>query len=325
MDTYKRHVKCGSSATTYGYASGAALSGYFSSAMGTGATCAGGVSNTAQGVYPTIGGGALNYASGNGSVIAGGISNIVAGSSATISGGQANVSYSGTYVSIGGGYSNDCNAWATTIAGGENNGVTAMYGTVGGGQNNNVDNSWATIAGGYNNYALGEASFISGGVYGTTRGVTGLHAFPACNAPITSVNGVSQAALLIVARQTADATPIVATSNSSTSVASNNQLFLPLGSAYFVRGSAVAYNEGTNDAKQWTFECLIKNDSLGVTSIVGVPTVVSTFADTGAASWTLSIAADTANTALSVTVTGGTDPTPVRFVCRLDSVEAAFN
>jgi hypothetical protein len=88
------------------------------------------------------------------------------------------------------------------------------------------------------------------------------------------------------------------------------ELFLATGLRYPIGYNAVCRIEGTALAssaglasKEWSWSLLIKNVA-GVVSIVGDVLLTELFADAGAATWVLGLAADDTNNALAVTVTG---------------------
>ena len=134
---------------------------------------------------------------------------------------------------------------ATTAAG-----VTLSFytphGVVVGGGNNQATGAYSFIGGGGDagtasnrNVASGDWSAIMGGRAGTTRGITGNHVFPACSIPIASGAGYSQSALLVLAKQTTDATATVITSDGG-SATTSNQVILPNNSAYYFTGSVIS-------------------------------------------------------------------------------------
>jgi hypothetical protein len=63
--------------------------------------------------------------------------------------------------------------------------------------------------------------------------------FPACITPIANANGVSQAGLLILGKQTTDATATVLTSDGAAG-GTTNQVILPNNSAYYFKGSVIS-------------------------------------------------------------------------------------
>ncbi len=120
--------------------------GWENTAIGGGATVAGGSDNLASQNYDTVGGGNMNQASGGQSVVGGGHYNYSTGDYAAITGGQKNFA-SGAYATVGGGYDN----WATNASS-----------VVGGGYANEASGYRATVPGGAYNTASGAYSFAAG-------------------------------------------------------------------------------------------------------------------------------------------------------------------
>lgn len=181
----------------------------------------------------------------------------------------------------------------------------------------------ATCIGGVSNTANGAVSVCIGGNFGTARSITGMVTFAASRSPITSSAGVSQTGLLVLGRQTTDATATRLTSDSFAAT-TDNQLILPNNSAYVFQGTVIANRTGGGDTSGWRFEGTIKRgaNAASTTLVAAVtPTVISQ--DAGAAAWVLAVTADTTNGGLAVTVTGAA-ATTIRWVCRLESTEVTF-
>ena len=163
-----------------------------------------------------------------------------------------------------------------------------------------------------------------GGAFGTARSITGNHVFAACENPTNSfTSGASQAALLVLATQTTDATATVLRSTTS-AAGTTNQVILPNNSAYFFRGEVVSGVTGGGNTKGWTIEGVIKRGANAAsTALVGTPTVTSSFADAGASTWTIAVTADTTNGGLRVTFTGQASTT-IRTVCQIRTTEMTY-
>lgn len=249
----------------------------------------------------------------------------------------ANVA-SGDYSFLGGGYDNKASASYSAVAGGQGNFATGNSSFVGGGIENQANNISSVVAGGRLNVASGDYSAVgggrehiansafstvSGGAYGSTRGVIGYHAFPACNGPIVPVpGGLSQAGLLVLGAETTDATPTVIRSNTS-AASTTNQLILPNNSAYYFKGSVIANVTGAGDTKSWTFDGQIKRGANAAATTLTGSTVSSPYADAGASTWAAALTADTTNGGLAVTVTGQAGTT-IRWVCKLETTEVTY-
>lgn len=303
---------------------GAIGGGYSNTASGSGATVAGGEVNTASGsVYPTIAGGTGNTASSNYSFVGGGQSNEAkTNTHATCVGGISNDA-TGQYSFVGGGYTNTASSSYTTVAGGYLNTASSAWSIVAGGISNIATGGGAAIAGGQNNTASGSRSFVAGGTYGNTRSINGYHVFPACNGPIAALTGVTQSALLLLGRQTTDATATVLTSNTS-AASTTNQVILPNNAAYSFSGEVIAGVTAAGDTARWTIDGAIKRGANAAsTAMVGTPTVTMTHNDAGAAAWAVAVTADTTNGGIKVEVTGAA-ATTIRWVCKINTTEMTY-
>ena len=255
--------------------------------------------NVASGDWSFVGGGAKNTASGVGSVVCGGGTD---GSGATYANTSSN---KGSFV--GGGFSNTASGQGSVTVGGYNNFNNSLYATISGGQSNNASGAYSSIIGGY---------------YGTTRAIVGNTVFTS-GGGLGSGAGLSQSALLIIAKQTTDATATVITSDGG-AASGTNQVILPNNSAYFFRGEVVSGVTGGGNTKGWTIEGVIKRGANAAsTALVGTPTVVSGFADVGAATWTIAVTADTTNGGLALTFTGQASTT-IRTVAKISTVEMTY-
>jgi len=101
-------------------------------------------------------------------------------------------------------------------------------------------------------------------------------------------------------------------------------LILPNNSAYFFTGEIISGVTGGGNTKGFTIEGVIKRGANAAsTALVGTPTVVSTYADAGAATWAIAVTADTTNGGLRVTFTGQA-ATTIRTVCQIRTTEMTF-
>jgi hypothetical protein len=291
-------------------------------ASGSYAVVGGGNGNNASGINATIAGGANNTVIGNYATTGGGYNNSPGGVYATVGGGSSNIG-SGNYTFVGGGSSNSAGSSYVTVCGGSNNQASGSYSFVGGGQFNIISSDRASIVGGLFNAANGSYSFVSGGVNGNTRNITGYHVFPACNSPIINLSGVTQSALLLLGRETTDATATVLTSNSSAAT-TTNQVILPNNSAYSFSGEVIAGVTGGGDTAAWNFKGAIKRGATAAsTAIVGTVILDRIAYNTGAAGWIVAVTADTTNGGIAVTVTGAA-ATTIRWVCTINTTEMTY-
>ena len=311
----------------------------FHVASGNNSIVCGGKSNTASSNFSFVGGGDANSA-GTGSypAVVGGQSNSASSAYSFIGGGQSNLAQTNTHAAVCGGSSNTASGQYAFVGGGNLNTASGAYSSVNGGQANTSSNFFAfiggganniagavcsTVCGGENNSANGQWSFIGGGRYGIVRGIVGYHVFPACNSPIVSASGVTQSALLLLGRQTTDATSTVLASDGS-APATTNQVTLPNNSAYFFKGSVIAGVTGAGNTKAWEFRGAIKRGAnAAATSIVGSVIKDVIASDAGASTWDITITADTTNGAIAVTVTGEASTT-IRWVCKIETTEMTY-
>jgi hypothetical protein len=275
----------------------------------------GGGNNQATGSYSFIGGGGdagtaanRNTASGDWSVVAGGNRNIA----------------SGNFSFVGSGFTNTASGVGSFIGGGGNFGVNTASG-----QGAFVGAGWGNIASGAGSSSLGlggqstgDYSACLGGAYGLARSIIGNTVFAASSAPYGTAFGC-QGALLILARQTTDATATVLASN-STAASATNQVAMPINSAYLFKVTVIAGVTGAGDTKAWKLEGAIKKGATNAsTAIVGTVTTTVLATDAGAATWAVTATADTTNGALAITATGQA-ATTIRWVAKVETTEMQF-
>jgi hypothetical protein len=194
---------------------------------------------------------------------------------------------------------------------------------VNGGVSNNASGNYSTIVGGFSNTANSNISSVLGGRQGNTRSIVGNTVFSPCSAPIADATGITQSAMLILARQTTDATATVLTSNSG-AASGTNQVILPNNSAYYFRGTVVAGVTGGGNTKGWTIEGVIKRGANAAsTALVGTPVLNLIGQDSGASAWVVALTADTTNGGLAVTVTGQASTT-IRWVAKIETTEMTY-
>jgi hypothetical protein len=256
----------------------------------------GGGNNQATGSYSFIGGGGdagtaanRNVASGDWSVVAGGLTNTASGIYSSVPGGRNSSATAADSHAIGASCSATSTAATVMSFGGSSNGTT---------------------------------STVLGGARGIARSITGNTVFSASNSPLGSSNGVCQSAILVLAAQTTDATATALTS-SAAAASTVNQVILPNNSAYFFTGEIISGVTGGGNTKGFTIEGVIKRGAnAAATTLVGV-TVMSTYGDAGAATWTIAVTADTTNGGLRVTFTGQAGTT-IRTVAQIRTTEMTF-
>jgi hypothetical protein len=201
--------------------------------------------------------------------------------------------------------------------------ASGTYSGVFGGASNTASGSGAATLGGGQNTASGANSITVGGTYGSTRSVVGKIVSAASDAPISATLGINQLAMLILARETTDATATVLASDAN-AAASTNQITLPNNSAYYFRGEIIAGVTGAGNTKGWFIEGVIKRGAgVGTTALVGTPTVTSNYADAGASAWAVAVTANTTLGCLTITVTGQA-ATTIRWVAQVRTTEMTY-
>jgi hypothetical protein len=285
----------------------------------------GGGNNQATGSYSFIGGGGdagntanRNVASGDWSSVVGGQRNVASSNYSFVGGGGYNIASTGygSVVCGGGFYGNLPTQFAGNVASG-----TSSF--IGSGFSNQASGFASFIGSGNSNLSNSVYGAVFAGSVGTTRSIVGNHVFSASNVPIASALGVAQSALLILARETTNATPTVLCSDAS-AASSGNQVIMPNNSAYFFTGEVVAGVTGGGNTKGWTIEGVIKRGANAAsTALVGTPTVTSTYADAGASTWVIAVTADTTNGGLAVTFTGQASTT-IRTVAQIRTTEMTY-
>jgi len=295
-------------------------------ASGSYSTIAGGQNNTSSGTLAVVGGGDSNIASATRSAIAGGNANTASSNYAFVGGGQSNEAKTNTHSAVVGGSSNDATGQYSFVGGGQSNVASGLRASLLGGVSNYATGTESVVCGGDSNLANSNNSFIAGGRYGTTRSIIGYHVFPAIDDAITQYGtgyGKAQSALLLLGRQTTDATATVLASTSS-AAGTTNQVILPNNSAYAFKGTVIATVTGGGDTAAWEFKGAVKRGANAAsTAIVGTVIKDVLAYDAGAASWDVSFTADTTNGGLKVEVTGAA-ATTIRWVAKIETTEVTY-
>ena len=267
----------------------------------------GGGNNQATGSYSFIGGGGdagtaggRNAASGTWSAIVGGGNNQASGDFSFIGGG-------GSY-GAGPNAGNTASGLSSSVVGGNSNSATGTY---------------SSILGGTANLASGALSSVLGGTYSTTRGVSTNIVLTGADRAIATGSGFNQAAVLVLAKQTTDATPAVLTSTSG-AASTVNQVILPNNAAYHFKGSVIANVTGAANGAAWEFSgAIMRGANAASTVLINTPSINRIAASSGATAWTIAVTADTTYGSLAVTVTGAASTT-IRWVCSISTTEVTF-
>lgn len=267
-------------------------------------------------------GGTSNTLSSRESVILGGFSNSAGGYRSSVVGGSNN-NTTGQYSGCFAGTSSVISANYAAAVGGLSHQVSGIGSVSLGGNQGIVSGSYAAALVTNQGTVNSNSSLALGGSSSTTRSIQGNVVFAASSNPIQQASGVQQLGILLLGRETTNATPTVMGSTSG-AASTTNQVILPNNSAYFFRGEVIAGKTAAGDAKGWTIEGVIKRGANAAsTTLVGTPTVTSSYADAGAAAWTVAITADTTNGGLAVTVTGQA-ATTIRWVAKLETTEVTY-
>jgi len=257
------------------------------------------------------------------SVVSGGNSSTISGGTNSFIGGGSTNAVTTLSAGILAGSQNTAGGGESAIVGGTVNTTTGLRAIVVGGNSNNVSGSSASTLGASVSTANGDNSSIIGGAYGITRSIQGNAVSPASSNPITTTQGVSQSALLVLGTQTTDATATRLRSNTSAAT-TTNQVILPNNSAYTFQGTCIANVTGGSTTSGWEFQGVIKRgaNAASTTLVAAVtPTVIAQ--DVAAATWVLAITADVTNGGIAVTVTGAA-ATTIRWVSRIETTEVTF-
>jgi hypothetical protein len=252
----------------------------------------------------------------------GGTNNCVREGASVVCGGSGNLT-TGAYTFIGSGLSNTASGAYSSLAGGNSNTSSGQYSSVTGGQSNISSGTYSITAGGLNNTSSGQSTAVIGGSYGSSRSIVGNIVSAASDNPLSTGAATNQLAMLILVRQTTDATATVLASNSS-AAAGTNQITLPNNSAYYFRGEVIAGVTGGGDTKGWYIEGVIKRGAnAAATSLVGTPTVTSLYADAGATTWAVAVTANVTLGCITITVTGQA-ATTIRWVAQMRTTEMTY-
>jgi len=264
-------------------------------------------------------GAATAVASGLESTIGGGNSNRAASTGSTVAGGYTNLVTAGSYATIGGGTTNTASGQSATIGGGSSNSATAQNATVVGGDSNTASETYATVTGGQSNTADGNYSQASGR-YATTRAIYGAQARASGR---FSALGDAQSVRYLLRGTTTNATKTEIGMDGGTPSSGSplTRLTLPNNHAYSIRGRVVARDTSTGDAAVFELKGGIKRGAnAAATALIGTPTVTLLFNDGGAATWTVTLSADTTNGFLKVEVTGEASKT-IHWLVEIETLE----
>jgi len=189
-----------------------------------------------------------------------------------------------------------------------------------GGNANTASGIGATVAGGNTNTANGNYSWVPGGQNATARAAYGKGVFAAGR---FAADGDAQQGFSVLRRQTTDATISRVTADGLVQ-SNNNTLNLPAFGAFFGRLRVVSKLQGGTDAAVWDVAVAAVRGATGGSMVIflGAGSLLPPTASNGtsAANWRLSIAADTINGGIAVSITGAAAST-INTVATFDSTE----
>ena len=136
--------------------------------------------------------------------------------------------------------------------------------------------------------------------------------------------GESQYGLVVLSKNTTDATPVALTRSGSSLVSpsATNQIILPNNSAYAFHGTIVARQQASQGTAcaAWKVEGLIRREgSAGTTVLVNSATTVLD----NTPAWGMALSADTTNGGLKIEVTGAA-ATNIRWVATINTSEVTY-
>ena len=265
--------------------------------------------------YSVITGGENNYVDSCYATVGGGYGNC-AGYMGSVNGGCNNRA-GGNWGHVGGGHGNQA-SYAGVVAGGQSNNA-GTYGSVLGGSSNSANGYGAVSVAAQGSSANGDRSTVMGN-YACTRGRAGSIAI-AAQCGVFSGSCKIQYSIINLGVDTTDANQTKLRSKSS-AAGTDNQLTLPINSAYLFTGTVIANVTSGGNTHAWEVKGAIKRGG-GNVSMIGSPSINNVAYDSGASAWQIVIGADTTNQALSVYVTGQSS-TNIRWVATLNTTELAY-
>ena len=191
---------------------------------------------------------------------------------------------------------------------------------------------------GYLSSATGLASFTAGhnctasgkwsqalGYGATTQSISGKLA--KANGYFSSA-GDAQYGVLVLRKQTSDATPAALISEITPFVTTGNttnQIILPNNSAYSFSGTIIARESATDgsDYASWEIKGALLRDANAASTVLGNGIVNKLYATSGASAWAVALSADTTNGGLKVEVTGAA-ATNIRWVATVNTSEVTY-
>ena len=291
-------------------------------AYNSGSAFLGGSNNSSNQTNNALVGGNGNTTTQGNCAAVGGTGNNVNGSNSAVVSGYSNTA-SGAQSAVVAGNGNTASGSDSAVVGGISNSVSGNGSNAFGGFQANVSGVYAAVIAANQATANSNSSIVLGGSSGTTRSIQGNVIFSASSNPVQQLSGAQQLGFLLLGKQTTDATSTVLCTTAGAGT-TTNQLILPNNSAYYVRGSVIANVTGGGDTSSWTFQGAIKRGANAAsTTLVAAITPTLVAQDSGAATWTVAVTANTTTGGLAVTVTGAA-ATTIRWVCKIETTEVTF-
>jgi hypothetical protein len=227
---------------------------------------------------------------------------------------------SGAQSAVHGGSANTASGSGSTVAGGLTNTASSANTAIGGGSTNTASGISATVAGGNTNTANGSYSWVPGGFNATARAAYGKGVFAAGR---FAADGDAQQGWSVLRRQTTDAIASRVTADGG-SAGLNNTLNLPNFAAFYGRLRVVSKLTGGTDVAVWDVTVAAVRGATASTTVVflgaGAGQTPTASNGVSAPNWRLTIAADTANGGIAISVAGAA-ASIINTVASFDSTE----
>ncbi|MEI7464019.1 MAG: glycosyl hydrolase family 28-related protein [Burkholderiales bacterium] len=198
--------------------------------------------------------------------------------------------------------------------------ASGQYSAVHGGYANTASAIGATVAGGSTNTANGSYTWVPGGLNASPRAAYGKGVFAAGR---FAADGDAQQGWSVLRRQTTDATTTRVTADAG-NAGSANTLNLPSNGAFFGRLRVISKMQGSTDVAVWDVVVAAVRSAVASSTVVflGANASLAPTASNGtsAANWRLTVAADSSNGGIAVSITGAAAST-INTVATFDSTE----
>ena len=231
---------------------------------------------------------------------------------------------SGNNAVIAGGSSNNVQADKSIVFGGINNMTSGYtYHTCFGGSSHASWSNFGTTLGGINGLPNGDYSCHLGGYLSNARYSQYCTLFNTGGATGGGGWGFHQWATYVLGNTTTDAIAVTL-ANDTAAANLSNQVSLSTNSMLYFQARIVAAVTGAGNTKSWIVTGVIRQGASAATTVLlGTPTITSDFADAGAASWGLSVTANTSVGCITFTATGQA-ATTIRWTAVVNTTQVGF-